>query len=594
MTAETVRAEVDAQSDDVAALSGWELRPLIGVSALREGIHLRGRRSSVTLEGSRALPALWRMLEQALRTGDHAALLRQAPADSALRKALGTLVAQLHAHDLLVERSAAAHDPAAASRWLRAVADQPDAAAAAIAALRPQVLASDPGSALAQAAGRALRRCGASPLSVASDAVTDPGRIVLVASVLAVAAGLAGGTAFVTAPGSPEQVRADAAELTARLGLTSAPGWSGGGSAAQTAMVAGAAAQRLLCAIAGLPDPADEGDDQRILPDRPAVLIITDRPAQAGYHSWLGPDLLDPDRAAVIAPPDTLGEALRRIAALGDDMIGPLAPPLPGALPQLPAALASCPVPGGILVAGAARLDLARLDAICRAAELRLAVRGLSSDSGAGPEVAVGVDPGHAWGRALRRAAGHALAQADAGLPQADTGSPAQEWLAHPQARHWWTTLTERLGARARLSVARTAPDEDVFHAAVRDDSGALLGQAVEATAGDAAAFAALAATVQLHASAQSATDHRISWPSGACAPITAAKAQYAGWEDDGWTTRWLAGVAAREPAFQTALRRQTGLRIRPWEPVHADARAVAAGLHGCGFAVLCTDGGRR
>lgn len=587
MTAGTVRAEPDAELDDVAALSRWELRPGIGVSALTEGIHVRGRRSSVTLEGSRALPALWQMLEQALHTGDHAALLRQAPPDSALRKALGTLVAQLHAHDLLVERSAAATDPAAATRWLRAVANQPDAAAAAIAAVRPQVLAADPESALAQAAERALRRCGASPVSVASDAVTDPGLIVLVASELAVAAGLAGGTAFVTAPGSPAQVRADAAELTARLGLTSAPGSSGGGSAAQTALVAGAAAQRLLCAIAGLPDPADEGDDQRILPERPAILVITDRPAQAGYHSWLGPDLLDPDRAAVIAPPDTLGEALRRIAALGDEMIGPLAPPLPGALPQLPAALASCRVPGGILVAGAARLDLARLDAICRAAELRLAVRGLSSDSYTGPEVAVGVDPGHAWGRALRRAAGHALPQADAELP-------TQEWLAHPQARHWWTTLAERLNVRAKLSVARTAPDGDVFHAAVRDDSGALLGQAVEATAGDAAAFAALAATVQLHASAQHVTDHQISWPSGASAPITAAKAQYAGWEDDGWTTKWLAGVAAREPAFQTALRRQTGLRTRPWEPVSADARAVAAGLHGCGFAVLCTDGGSR
>jgi hypothetical protein len=52
MTAGTVRAEVDAEFDDVAALSGWELRPGIGVGAFREGIHLRGRRSSVTLEGS--------------------------------------------------------------------------------------------------------------------------------------------------------------------------------------------------------------------------------------------------------------------------------------------------------------------------------------------------------------------------------------------------------------------------------------------------------------------------------------------------------------------------------------------------------------
>ncbi len=66
---------------------------------------------------------------------------------------------------------------------------------------------------------------------------------------------------------------------------------------------------------------------------------------------------------------------------------------------------------------------------------------------------------------------------------------------------------------------------------------------------------------------------------------------EYAGWEDDGWTRRWLAGVAAREPAFQTALRRLTGLRAQPWEPVGTDARAVAAGLHGCGFTLLSTEG---
>jgi hypothetical protein len=617
-TAVTDRVEATAGPDAVAALAGWQLRPGVGVTPLLEGIHLRGRRSSVTLEGSRALPELWRMLETALRTGDHAALLRDAPAGSPLRRALGTVVAQLHAHDLLVERSAAAAAAAevealavadgssAAARWLRATADHPDPAAAAIASARPQVLAADPGNALARAAGRALERCGATPTYAASDAVPGPdpatgpgpGQIVLVASAwgggerrLAVAAGLSGGTAFVTAPGSPEQARADAVALTARLGLEpeleleterdqdGSAAWTSRTSL--TALVAGAAVQRLLCAAAGLPDPADEGDDQRILPDRPAVLIATDRPSQAGYHSWLGPDLLDPDRAAALAPPGSLDEALRRVAALGDELVGALAPPLPGALPQLPTALASCPVPGGgLLVAGAARLDLARLDAICRAAELRLTEGGLSQ--GSELTVAVGVDPGHAWGRALRRAAGRTLPRADAELPE-------EEWLAHPQARHWWTTLTGRLGAHARLRVERPFPAEDVFHAVVRDHSGEVLGRAVEATASDAAAFAALAATVQLHSSRVVMTTHQVSWPSGASAPITAAEAEYAGWEDEGWTTGWLAGVAAREPEFQAALRRLTGLRAQPWEPVGADSRAVAAGLHGCGFAVLST-----
>jgi len=589
------------EPDAVAALAGWQLRPGIAVTPLVEGIHLRGRRSRVTLEGSRALPRLWRMLETALRTGDHAALLGEAPAGSPLRKALGTVVDQLHAHDLLVERTAAAADGPVA-RWLQATADHPVPAAAAIASARPEVQAADARSALAQAAGRALQRCGSAPTYVVGGAVA-PGRIVLVAPAggaaesvaagrerrLAVAAGLSGGTAFVTAPGSPEQVRADAAALTARLGLEPDADPAPAAPGALTALVAGAAVQRLLCAVAGLADPADEGDDHRILPHRPTVLVATDRPSQAGYHPWLGPDLLDPDRAAVSAPPDTLAEALRRTAALGDELVGMLALPKPGALPQLPAALAACPVPGGVLVAGAARLDLARLDAVCRAAELRLAAEGVSPDAapGGSPGIAVGVDAGHAWGRALRRSAGLTPPRADGDLPEG-------EWLAHPQARHWWTTLTRRLGVDAGLRVARCAPDEDVFNAAVRDRSGELLGLAVEATPGDAAAFAALAATVHCQVSALDVTPSQLGWPSGASAPITAAGAEYAGWEDDGWTSGWLAGVAAREPAFQKALRRLTGLRARPWVPVAVDARTVAAGLHGCGFAVLSTEEGAR
>ncbi len=488
------------EPDVVAALAGWQLRPGIALTPLLEGIHLRGRRSRVTLEGSRALPRLWRMLETALRSGDHAALLREAPAGSPLRKALGTVVDQLHAHDLLVEGSVAAEDGPAA-RWLQATADHPVPAAAAIASARPEVQATDARSALAQAAGRALERCGASPsyvaaggadpgTSVASAALPGPGGIALVVSArdvahgvgrggarrLAVAAGLSGGTAFVTAPGSPEQVRADAAALTTRLGLDPAPDPAPPAPGALTALVAGAAAQRLLCAVAGLRDPAEEGDDRRILPNRPMVLIATDRPLQAAYHVWLGPDLLDPDRAAS-TPPDTLAEALRRMAALGDEQVGVLALPLPGALPQLPAALATSPVPSGTLVAGAARLDLARLEAICRAAELRLSPAGLSScaDRGGNPGLAVGVDTAHAWGRVLRRVAELTPRQAGVGLPE-------QEWLAHPQARHWWTTLNGRMGARGTLRVIRASPDEDVFRAAVRDRSGELLGQGVEAT----------------------------------------------------------------------------------------------------------------
>ncbi|MFE2043116.1 hypothetical protein ACFXAZ_19740 [Streptomyces sp. NPDC059477] len=605
--------------DAVDALAGRELRPGTGVTPLRNGIHLRGWRSNVTLEGSSALPALWRILEEALRTGGQAALSESAPAGSPLRRALCTLIAQLDAHDLLVDRPGdpdgtapatsstdrAASTGSAGSPWLRAVADLPGAAAGAIAAARPQVLAAAPVGPLAQAAGRALARGGASP-SYEADTTGYGGQIIVTASGgrLAVAAGILGGTGFVTPPGSPEQVRADAAALTARLGpdpdgrtAPRGPGATGATeaagvsarpgtttvktSAALVPLVAGAAVHRLLCAVAGLPDPASEGDDQRILPDRPSVLVAEARPLRAAYHSWLGADQLDPDRAAAMSPPRTLAEALRRVAALGDERVGVLAPPLPGTLPQLPVALVSCRVAGATLLAGAPRADLARLDAICRAAELRLGAPG--------PGVVVGMDPGHAWGRALRRAVVHTPRDSAAGLGE-------EHWSHHPQARHWWATLTGRLGIRATLSVFRLSA-ASVFHAVVRHGPAPglpdrTLGTAVEATPGDAVAFAALAATARVLAAAQQVTYAHESRPSGAAAPIAAAGVRLAGWEDESWTTGWLAGLAAREPALHTALRRLTGLRAEPWEPAGEDARAVAAGLRGCGFTVLNTIGG--
>ncbi|MFC1419005.1 hypothetical protein [Streptacidiphilus cavernicola] len=611
---------VDA-ADAVDALAGWRLRPGVAVTPLRDGIHLRGRRSNVTLEGSRALPGLWRLLDELLRTGDRTALLRDAPVGSPVRAALGMLVGHLRAHDLLVEP--VADDGSDAVRWLRAVADRPDAVAAAIASARLEVLGAEPGGALAQAAGRALTRGGAAPGYVAAEGA--PGRILLVCSSpdggrgadggpgrtsgaggtggaggldgngsrpggtgarLAVAAGVSGGTAFVTAPGSPEQARADAAALTLRLGLErTALDDDGAGSAVLTTLVAGAAAQRLLCAVAGMLDPASEGDDRRTLPDRPSVLVATARPLQSGYHCWLGPDLLDLDRAAVVAPPDTLAEALRRAAALSDEVVGALAPALPGALPQLPVALAACPLPGGgTLTAAAARVDMARLDAICRAAELRL--------SGAESAVSVGVDPGHAQGRALRRAAVRLP------VPSGSTALPQEARLSpHRQARHWWSTLTGRLGVAAELTVVPVGVDGSAFRAVVRDGSDRLLGDAVEATPGDAAAFAALAATAHVHCAAVDVTPGQLSLPTGSSAGIASAGAVFAGWEDDGWTVKWLADVASRERELQAALRQLTGLHAVPWAPGgtgDADARAVAAALHGCGFTVLRTTGGSR
>lgn len=611
-------------ADLLDTLAWWRLRPGVAVTALRGGLHLRGPRASVTLEGSPALPALWQLLAPALGAGEQLDLLERAPVGSPLRGALITLITQLHAHELLVARSPQAPDAPQASRWLRAVAERPAEAAAALAGTRPLVLSSgggaDAGGPLARAAARALARGGTAPATV-TDASLPAGQVVLAVFgswPLAVCAGVSGATGFVTAPGSPEQARADAAALAARLldadpaaevtqvartarasqasrtartARAAAPARAAQAAveppAALLALVAGAAAQRLLCAAAGLPDSAADGDDQRLLAERPAVLVAQARPLGAEYHPWLGPDLLDADRAATVAAPRTMAEALRRTSALGDPQVGVLAAPLPGALPQLPAALVGCPVAGGTLFAGAARTDLARLDAICRAAELRLTAgadgrRG----AGSGQAVTVGADPGHAWGRALRRAA-ECCAPLGGELPE-------ESWSQHPQARYWWTTLSERLGVRGRLSVRRLSADDSAFLAEVRCPSGAsapdrVLGRAVEATAADAAAFAALATVGHVLTVAEQLTTRQESWPSGAVAPIAAAGVELAGWEDESWTAGWLAALAAREPALQSALRRLTDLRAEPWEPAGPDQGAVAAALHGCGFTVLRT-----
>ncbi|MFH8368383.1 hypothetical protein [Streptomyces sp. NPDC018031] len=576
----TGRTAATAAPDALGTATGWRLRPGVAVTVLRNGLHLRGRRGSVTLEGSTALPALWRLLEPPLRTGDASELLRRAEPDPALRKALDTLVAQLHAHDLLV---AAPTGPAA--DWLTASAGDPALAAAAIAAAPVEVVGGPPGGALAEAAARALTRGGARVARPAGTAVPD-GVVLLrtgpAEEPCAVAVAVRGGTGYVTAPGSPAQARADAAALLAR---TPAGDPDTAGPAAFTALLAGAAAHRLLCAAGGLPDPADEGDDPRLLPGLPAVLVAGARPPRADYRTWLGPDRIDADRRTAVEPARTLAGALARVAALGDERLGVLPAPHPGTLPQLPVPLAGCELPGGAVLAGAPRLDLARLDVFCRAAELRLG-DGLFT---------VGANPGHAWGRALRRAARHAPAPSPAGA-----ALPAPVWSGHPQAHHWWTTLTVRLGVRARLEVFPAGPEARAHHAVVRRDPAgggraAVLGRAVEAAPGDAAAFAALSAVAAVTAEGAGPSTAGPLYPSsGSVAPLAVAGARTAAWEDSGWTTGWLTEVAGREPALHTALHRLTGLRADPAAPVAAGARELAGRLAAFGFTVLATGEGER
>ncbi|MFE5767957.1 hypothetical protein ACFQ7O_06315 [Streptomyces sp. NPDC056485] len=619
------------------------LRPGVAVTPLRDGLHLRGRDASVTLEGSRALPALWELLRERLghdtghapgAQGDAApgtGLPRLDPADPRVGSALDALTAQLRAHDLLTEHPVGGAEPAA---WLGASAPRPARAAAVLAAARPVVAAADPAGPLATALISALDRAG-TPSEPCRDTGLAPDRVMAVAGTPPVAVAVArtaeGG--FVTAPAEPERTRTEAESIAVRMARASgsvpargsAEGTDGGeggerdgetnretawvtdgSAAAVTALLAGAAAQRLLCAVAGLPDPAGPEEDPRLLPGHPAVLVASARPPHASYRPWVtGP--ADPASPSP-APAGDLSGALRRIEALTDPYLGVLDAPLPYGLPQLPAALASCASVGGPLVAGAPRTDLARLTAVCRAAELRL---------GGGLPVAVGVDPGHALGRALRRAA---LAAADS----AGTGRTLdeREWRGHPQARHWWTVLTRHLELPMRMTVYQLA-SEQVYLAVVRDLPGrpgavGAAARAVEATAADAAALAALGAVTRAMAAGQGPAGAVHTAFSGAEAPLAVAGVEPAGWTDEGWTDRWLDGIARREAELSAALTRLTGLRPEPWRPGGTDLTGIGAAgpggprrsggsvgsggsagpvltaLHACGFTVLAGRGGTR
>ncbi|MFJ3235891.1 hypothetical protein [Streptomyces sp. NPDC086787] len=630
------------------------LRPGVVVTPLLTGLHLRGRGVGVTLEGNRALPALWQLLadrlapDRAVRDdgdppgdteagadGDtqagalanaastEAAATASDRAEPRVEAALATLTGLLREHDLLVEHPNGVELPP----WPGSSAAHPAKAVEAIRTARPVVATPEPEGPLALSLVRALCSAGADA-RVTTDGGLPAGRAVVTADTpsgamaLAVACDADGG--FVTEPGPPNQARADADALATRLG-TGTPPWATGrpttapadalapsqeaavasvnaiagkSSPPHVALLGGAAAGRLLAAVMGLPDPAAHEDAfDSAKAGHAAVLIARAEPPEATYHPWAAAPR--GDRRAKDAPPAAdLGDALRRVAALGDPRLGVLAAPRPGDLPQLPASLVSCRTPEGLLVAGAVRADLARLEAACRAAELTLA------DGWSAP--IVGASPDHAHGRALRRAVLDRL-----GLQTPSTASQAEPvtadvradetkadiWCTHPQARHWWTVLTERMGRPTDLTV-RQLNFEEAYSAVVRvrstpTGSGAapvMVSHAVEATAADAVALAALDAVTRAMAAEHVPYGAQHTALSGAVAALAVAGVEPADWADEGWTDVWLAGMADREPALRAALRRLTGARPTPWRgtghPLLADA------LRASGFTVLNGPGG--
>ncbi|MFI7236803.1 hypothetical protein [Streptomyces cyaneofuscatus] len=610
-----------ATPDALDSLGRWTLRPGVSVTALPHGVHLRGWITSVTLEGGPGLPVLWGRLAEALAGDGGAELARAALAGSPLRAALVTVIGQLHDHDLLVERPAGEKGDAA-GQWLGAVADRPAEAASALIRSRVRVLAARPDGPLARAAARALDRAGVRAATAEAADLPD-GQVLLVAAApgepsplaveqdaqdRAVVVGLRRGVGFVTPVGSTRQARADADGLADRLRRREAPG--GAGHPGLPVLLASSAAQRLVCAVAGLRDPSAEAGDARLIPGLPAALVAEREPLRGEYRIWAGPVLVDADRVRPRADVRSLAEALARIPVLTDRLAGVLDEPDPGALPQLPAALVRSSVAGEVLVSGSARADLARLEAVCRAAELLLGKGETGLEGEGGPVVGAGAV--HARGRALRRAGAVRQQGARAG----DTAGPfsaaapvpwSPEPGRHPQALHWWSVLVRRLGVDADVAVSRldTGGAGAVFHAQVRvrirgrtavGGVSGVLGTAVEASADDAVAFAALSAVVRVQAAADAPHARHLVTPGGASASLARPEAT-APWEDAGWTTAWLAESAAREPGLQETLTALTGWSPQPWEPpadAHTDVHALWSALRQCGFCVLSARLGHR
>ncbi|GAA2685726.1 MULTISPECIES: hypothetical protein [Actinosynnema] len=492
------------------------LRPIVHATPTDNGLHVRGWRSSFTLDGGRGLWTIWERLAAPLADGvPPEQLAAPKNASPVVARALELLIGQLHEHDLLVEvpagwgRGGADHPPPDIASWLESVATNPLDSWRRLRATRAEVVGE---GALAAAAHRALTATG---LDVAPPR-PGPG-LLLVAGQHAIAAGCAADVGFAVAPGPTAAVLADATAVAERL--AGAPGEP---PEVLAALVASAAAHRLVCALAGLPDPSTEVVDMwyDVPPSGPphqAVLVARLDPLRADYHPWL----------STARPHNPGGSPLE---VLGDAELGPVPTPLPGALPQLPVKLAASGDHIGLGVTEHA----ARLDALLRSAS-RLAP----------PGVLLGADPLHAKGLALRTAART--------LP----GEPVDEpdWSTDPTARRWWKAVVLRFALPAEVEVTRLAPG--VVRAVVRS-AGAELSWAVEAEAADAVAFAALAAAGRAQAE-QALGAQGDPTPTLLCgaAPLPEPAAAAAPWSNRDW--HWPHGLRDTEETLQTSLRALTG-----------------------------------
>ncbi|MGI5507280.1 hypothetical protein [Lentzea sp. CA-135723] len=540
------------------------LRPVVQATQTPDGLHLRGWTSSCTLSGGAGLWKLWQRLAPQLSAGVVRADL-EAPVDAApgLRAAVALIVEQLWEHDMLVEMpgwGADAPSPDVVA-WLESAAAEPVEAWRRLRGVtvvvsgnevlaRAAVQAADAVGLAVEAAGRAdgsaaseggeipqepeptstgeLSHSAREPshsarglppsargLSPSTRELSPSAReLSLSAGGLTVVAECGTEAGYVLPPATEASLSLNTEatmRTSARLGLTGEP------TGVLATLIGSATVHRLVCAIAGLPDPANGLAD---LPACPMALVAHASPLTATYHPILqGTPAEDPWQA---------------LDALTDAELGPVDTPEFGALPQVPANLATSGTALGIGTTAAA----ARLDA---------ALNALKSDG------VIGIDDVHARGAALRQAVRH------------HRGEPAdpEEWTGDPTAHRWWKALTARFGVAAVVRVERLA---DGVHRAEIRDKHRVLAWAVEASAADAVAFAALGATGFAQAG-KAGTAHL----NGAAPARTA--------DQPAWVTRqwhWPADVREREEQLQQAIARMPGIGIRP---VELDPELRAAGL---------------
>ncbi|MFY1695232.1 hypothetical protein [Solwaraspora sp. WMMA2101] len=556
-------AEAGAADDpQPAAGTVVRLRPVVFATPTGTGVHVRGWSSSFTVSGGTGVWKVWQLLARQLAGGLSPQSLARPVRRPEVDRAVRLLLEQLREHDMLVEVPSGWGDrddpglpPADLARWLESVAADPAAAWDRLRSTTVTVAGTGP---VAAAATRTLTGTG---LTVDPSGGTGADTVVR-AGDAAVAARCLAETGYVTPVAAPDEVTAHSAAIATRLTRdTDGPAVDGDPVApALAALVGAAAAHRIVCAVAGLPDPAEEaatlpgGEPAAPGPHYPAALVARLDPVRATYHPWL-----PAARAPLPGGPADIDAVGLRLAALGDPVLGPVPAALPGDLPQLPAMLALA----GPALGVAATADAARIDATLRYVEAHLGLDGSRpGDDPATPALtptptptlsaarsvtaaAVGVDARHATGVALRRlvhAVGHRL----------DTVEVAEaEWATAPAARRWWKALTRRFGVPARV-VAHRLPAGAV-HAEIVTDDGPLA-WAVEADAADAVALAALAATgvAQARAAGVAVPTGPVSL-TGAAPTWLPGDPQLAPWTDDTWY--WPAGVIDHEERLQQALR---------------------------------------